>query len=216
MRNSTLCTCRSVTKAREPPCWHAGYPPGGGGGGGGAVPAGGTRRANLLTPPRACMRTLSVSSGWMVLCDAARATAPARMSLAGFVSTWPARWRAPSVSRTHTSVLGLRRAVHTATLTVCAAHQPRPQRHWRAGAAAGQPRAVARGAHLGLGRRRGEAARALGHDGLGQRDAGGRKVAASAAAGRLARRPRDLKFATRAPHLHGCRLCGCCSPHLST
>ena len=39
----------------------------------------------LLTQERP--RTLRVSSGWMVLCDAARAMAPASTSLAGFRST---------------------------------------------------------------------------------------------------------------------------------
>jgi len=51
MRNSTLCTCRSVTKAREPPCWHAGYPPGGGGGGGGGAGGGGGRGPACGAPP---------------------------------------------------------------------------------------------------------------------------------------------------------------------
>lgn len=55
------------------------------------APAGGTSLPNLergpLRPPWACMRTLRVSSGWMVPCEAARATAPAMMSLAGLVST---------------------------------------------------------------------------------------------------------------------------------
>ena len=57
----------------------------------GGLPAGGTSLPILergpLRPPWACMRTFRVSSGWMVPCEAARATAPAMMSLAGLVST---------------------------------------------------------------------------------------------------------------------------------
>lgn len=40
----------------------------------------------LLLPPPACMRTFIVSSGWMVLWEAARAMAPATTSCAGFWS----------------------------------------------------------------------------------------------------------------------------------
>jgi hypothetical protein len=40
-----------------------------------------------LLPSLVCSLTLSVSRGWIVLCDAARARAPAKMSLAGFSGT---------------------------------------------------------------------------------------------------------------------------------
>ncbi len=40
----------------------------------------------LLAALPACMRTFIVSSGWMVLCEAARAIAPATTSCAGFWS----------------------------------------------------------------------------------------------------------------------------------
>ncbi len=38
----------------------------------------------------ACILTFIVSKGWMVLCEAARAMAPATMSCAGLASTWGA------------------------------------------------------------------------------------------------------------------------------
>eukprot|EP00955_Chlamydomonas_euryale_P068760 360210-Chlamydomonas_euryale.AAC.18 len=48
-------------------------------------PTGGGAFRAATTP--ACSRTLSVSSGWMVDCDAARASAPANTSVAGFSGT---------------------------------------------------------------------------------------------------------------------------------
>mmetsp|Transcript_10521 Transcript_10521/g.36347 ORF Transcript_10521/g.36347 Transcript_10521/m.36347 type:complete len:200 (+) Transcript_10521:196-795(+) len=104
-----------------------------------AAPDGGTRAPNLETPPLparaalpkvpACIWTFTVSSGWMVLWLAARASAPAMVSFRGLALEDGSSVPAPSTAGSETA------SAFLATNLFLGAALPRPRRARRLGSA---------------------------------------------------------------------------------